>query len=124
MSKKIFVGNLPYAATNDEIHGSFTQYGEVVSTRIITDRETGRSKGFAFVEMANDEEAQAAIDSLNGAEYLGRTIVVNEARPREGGMSAPRTGDRPRYGNNTGGRGGNGGPSRRPYGSREQDSSL
>ena len=83
MAKRIYVGNLPFAATSQELESSFAQHGEVLSARIVTDRETGRSKGFAFVEMAEDEAANAAIDALNGAEYLGRTLTVNEARPRE-----------------------------------------
>lgn len=83
MTKRIYVGNLPYSATSEELGSSFAQYGAVISARIVMDRETGRSKGFAFVEMDSDEEADAAIQALNGADYLGRTIVVNEARPRE-----------------------------------------
>lgn len=83
MSKRIYVGNLPYQATSQELEASFAEYGQVISARINMDRETGRSKGFGFVEMAVDEEADAAIRALNGADYLGRNIVVNEARPRE-----------------------------------------
>jgi RNA recognition motif-containing protein len=108
MAKRIYVGNLPFAATSQELESSFAQHGEVLSARIVTDRETGRSKGFAFVEMAEDEAANAAIDALNGAEYLGRTLTVNEARPRE---------DRPAGGGFGGNRGsGGGGGSRGGFG--------
>ncbi len=88
MGKRIFVGNLPFSATDQVLQDTFAQYGTVESAKVITDRATGRSKGFGFVEMATDAEAQAAIEKLNGAEYEGRTITVNEARemqPREGG---------------------------------------
>jgi cold-inducible RNA-binding protein len=113
MSKRIYVGNLPYAATSEELGASFSEYGQVVSARIAIDRDTGRSKGFAFIEMENDDEADKAIEALNGAEYLGRGIVVNEARPREerpggfrrdqggapgAGDSRTRTYQRPGYG--------------------------
>ena len=79
----IYVGNLPYSTTNDELKDVFSVYGEVASARIVNDRETGRSKGFGFVEMNNDEQAKAAIEALNGQEIGGRKSVVNEARPRE-----------------------------------------
>jgi len=88
MGKRIFVGNLPFSATDQVLMDTFAQYGTVESAKVITDRATGRSKGFGFVEMATDAEALAAIEKLNGAEYEGRTITVNEARemqPREGG---------------------------------------
>ena len=88
MGKRIFVGNLPFSATDQVLLDTFAQYGTVESAKVITDRATGRSKGFGFVEMATDAEAVAAIEKLNGAEYEGRTITVNEARemqPREGG---------------------------------------
>jgi len=78
----IYVGNLPYKAQEDEIRDMFTSFGDVASVRIITDHETGRSKGFGFVEMADDEQAKAAIEELNGVEMLGRPLTVNEARPR------------------------------------------
>jgi RNA recognition motif-containing protein len=88
MGKRIFVGNLPFSATDQVLMDTFAQYGNVESAKVITDRATGRSKGFGFVEMATDAEAVTAIEKLNGAEYEGRTITVNEARemqPREGG---------------------------------------
>ena len=117
MAKRIYVGNLPFAATSQELESSFAQHGEVVSARIVTDRETGRSKGFAFVEMSDDEAAMAAIEALNGAEYLGRTLTVNEARPREdrpagGGFGGGRGGPRS-FGGGGGGRGEGGGYGRR-----------
>ncbi len=80
---KIFVGNLPFSTTSDELRELFTVHGTVDSADVLTDRETGRSRGFGFVEMANDDEAKAAIEALNGTEINGRAIVVNEARPRE-----------------------------------------
>ncbi len=83
MSKKIYVGNLPHATSENELQNLFANYGEVVSAQIITDRATGRSKGFGFVEMSNDAEAQAAIEALNGSELGGRPLTVNEAKPRE-----------------------------------------
>lgn len=79
----IYVGNLPYGIDRDELKAVFAAFGEVAAARIVTDRETGRSKGFGFVEMPNDEEAKKAIDALNGNEIGGRKAVVNEARPRE-----------------------------------------
>ena len=79
----IYVGNLPFETTEDNLHVTFAEYGEVTSARVITDRMTGRSRGFGFVEMANNNEAEAAIRALNGTELGGRTLTVNEARPRE-----------------------------------------
>ena len=79
----IYVGNLPFETTEDNLHVTFAEYGEVTSARVITDRMTGRSRGFGFVEMANNNEAEAAIRALNGKEMGGRTLTVNEARPRE-----------------------------------------
>ncbi len=112
MGKRIFVGNLPFSATDQVLMDTFAQYGTVESAKVITDRATGRSKGFGFVEMATDAEAVAAIEKLNGAEYEGRTITVNEARemqPREGGGGRP-GGGRGRPGGGGGGyRGGGGG---------------
>ncbi len=96
----IYVGNISYQATEEDLKQAFAAYGDVDSARIITDRETGRSKGFGFVEMANDEQAKAAIEGLNGTEIAGRSVTVNEARPRQ-----PRN-DR---GGDRGGRGGFGG---------------
>lgn len=79
----IFVGNLPYSTTEDELRSAFEQYGKVDSARVISDRETQRSRGFGFVEMPNDSEAQAAIQGLDGKDNSGRSWRVNEARPRE-----------------------------------------
>ena len=83
MSKKLYVGNLDYSVTDDQLSQLFAQAGSVVSAVVITDRHSGRSKGFGFVEMSNDEEAKKAIEMVNGSELEGRKIVVNEARPRE-----------------------------------------
>ena len=110
MGKRIFVGNLPFSATDQVLSDTFAQYGAVESAKVIVDRATGRSKGFGFVEMATDEEAATAIEKLNGAEYEGRTITVNEARemqPREGGGGG--YGRRPGGGGGRGGYGGGGG---------------
>ena len=79
----IYVGNLPYSTTPDELQELFSAYGEFAAARIVNDRETGRPKGFGFVEMPNDNEANAAIEALNGNDIGGRKAVVNEARPRE-----------------------------------------
>jgi len=95
----IYVGNIAYELSEDELREAFSSYGEVESARIITDRFTGRSKGFGFVEMTDDEQAQKAIDEMNGRELSGRALRVNEARPRPAG-------DRPRGGDFGGGRGG------------------
>ena len=81
----IYVGNLPFEVTEDQLHVAFTQHGEVASARVITDRMTGRSRGFGFVEMPNNDEAEAAIRALNGQDFHGRPLTVNEARPRENG---------------------------------------
>ena len=87
--KNIFVGSLSFNATEDDLRQLFGQYGSVERASILTDRETGRSRGFGFVEMSNDSEADAAIAALNGANHLGRTLNVNEARPKgEGGGGA------------------------------------
>lgn len=83
MGKKLYVGNLSYSVTNDDLKQLFAAHGAVVSADVIMDREAGRSKGFGFVEMATDAEAQAAIAALNGQESNGRALTVNEARPRE-----------------------------------------
>lgn len=93
--KRIYVGNLSYRTTDASLEAAFAAFGAVKSVSILQDRETGRSRGFGFVEMDNDGEAQAAIDGLNGTELDGRRLTVNEARPREG--------------NGGGGRGGRGG---------------
>ncbi|MEI7818895.1 MAG: RNA-binding protein [bacterium] len=83
MATKLFVGSLAWTATEDEVREAFAEVGEVVSVAIPTDRETGRSRGFAFVEMANEEDAKKAVEQLNEKEIAGRNIIVNEARPRE-----------------------------------------
>lgn len=83
MAKKLYVGGLPYATTEDELREAFSQAGAVESATIIMDRMTGRSKGFGFVEMSNDEDAQKGIDLWNGKDFGGRTLTVNEARPME-----------------------------------------
>ncbi len=83
MAMKLYVGNLSYDVNNSELEQMFTPFGTVQSASIITDRETGRSKGFGFVEMGSDQEAQAAINDLHGKDIGGRSLTVNEARPRE-----------------------------------------
>jgi len=83
MNKKLYVGGLPYSVTEDKLQEIFSAHGTVESTRVITDRFTGRSRGFGFVEMSSEEEAQTAIDSLNGSDLDGRSLTVNEARPQE-----------------------------------------
>jgi len=102
MGKKLYVGGISYSTTEDALHGLFTQAGNVDSVKVITDRDTGRSKGFAFVEMATDSAAQDAISKFNGTEFDGRRLTVNEARPQ-----APREGRG--GGGFGGGRGGGGG---------------
>lgn len=98
MGKKLYVGNLPYSCTEGDLSDLFSAVGTVESARLITDRSSGRSKGFGFVEMSTDEEAQKAIESLNGKDMEGRALTVNEARPQE-----------PRVGGGGGGFGGGGG---------------
>ena len=83
MAKNIYVGNLVWDCTADDLLALFQEHGAVARAQVITDRETGRSRGFGFVEMENDAEAQKAIDALNGSDYQGRPLTVNEARPRE-----------------------------------------
>jgi RNA recognition motif-containing protein len=83
MNKKLYVGGLPYSVTEDKLQEIFSAHGTVDSARVITDRFTGRSRGFGFVEMSSEEEAQTAIDSLNGSDLDGRSLTVNEARPQE-----------------------------------------
>ena len=83
MSKKLFVGSLPWAVNDEGLKKAFAPFGNVVSATVVTDRRSGRSKGFGFVEMENDSEAAAAIEALNGSELEGRSIVVNEAKPKE-----------------------------------------
>lgn len=101
MGRKLYVGNLSFEVSSSDLQQIFSQHGTVESAEVITDRATGRSKGFGFVEMASDQEAQAAINALNGQEHGGRALTVNEARPREsrGGGG----------GGGGGGRGGRGG---------------
>ncbi|HDP94001.1 MAG TPA: RNA-binding protein [Candidatus Aminicenantes bacterium] len=96
----IYVGNIAYELTEDELRETFSAFGEVESARIITDRFTGRSKGFGFVEMTDPEQAQKAIDEMNGREMGGRALRVNEARPRPAGDRPPRGGG---FGGNRGG---------------------
>jgi RNA recognition motif-containing protein len=98
LTKKLYVGNLGFEVSSTDLENLFASFGTVQSAQVITDRETGRSKGFGFVEMGSDQEAQAAIQGLNGQEHEGRPLTVNEARPRE-----------ERTGGGGGGRGGRGG---------------
>ncbi len=107
MAKKLYVGGLPYATSDNELKDAFSQAGSVVSATIIMDKMTGRSKGFGFVEMAADEEAQKAIDMWNGKDFGGRTLTVNEARPMEPRRDFRGGGGNGGYGG--GSRGGNGG---------------
>ena len=83
MAQKLYVGNLPFSATEEELRSLFSQYGEVHSVSVISDRETGRPRGFGFVEMPNDEEARKAIAGMNGQSIAGRPVRVNEAQARE-----------------------------------------
>lgn len=83
MATQLFVGSLPFRMSGDELEELFAEFGKVASAKIITDRETGRSRGFGFVEFDSDDEAQAAVKSLNGKDVDGRALVVNVARPRE-----------------------------------------
>jgi RNA recognition motif-containing protein len=83
LMKNIYVGNLAYSVTDDDLHAAFSAFGEVARAKVIMDRDTGRSKGFGFVEMNDDGQAQAAIDGLNEQPINGRNVRVNEARPRE-----------------------------------------
>ncbi|MBA4256617.1 MAG: RNA-binding protein [Polaromonas sp.] len=83
MNNKIYVGNLPYSVTDTSLHSNFSEYGAVASAKVMMDRDTGRSKGFGFVEMGSEAEAQAAIGGLHGQSVDGRSLVVNIARPRE-----------------------------------------
>jgi cold-inducible RNA-binding protein len=83
MAKKLYVGNLPYSCSESDLVNAFSVYGEIASARVVTDRQTGRSKGFGFVEMVEDSGANNAIQNLNGKSFMGRQLTVNEARPRE-----------------------------------------
>jgi hypothetical protein len=107
MGNKLYVGNLAYTVRDEDLNEAFSQFGAVSSAKVMMDRETGRSKGFGFVEMGSDAEAQSAINGLNGQPISGRAVVVNEARPREekpGGFRSPYSG-----GGGGGGRSGGGG---------------
>jgi cold-inducible RNA-binding protein len=109
MGKKLYVGNLSYSVDSSELEQMFGAHGTVVSAQIINDRDTGRSKGFGFVEMSTDQEAQAAIAALNGTDNQGRALTVNEARPREERSGGGGGGGRGGFGGGGGGRGGYGG---------------
>jgi len=117
MGNKLYVGNLAYSVRDDSLQQAFSQFGSVTSAKVMMDRDTGRSKGFGFVEMGSDPEAQAAINGMNGQNLEGRAIVVNEARPREerpGGFGGGggRSGGGGGYGGGGGGYGGGGGGGR------------
>jgi cold-inducible RNA-binding protein len=123
MSTKLYVGNLAFETTSQDLQELFAQAGTVESASIVEDRETGRSRGFAFVEMSTKEEAAAAIDQFNGKEVAGRALKVNEAKPREnrggGGRGFGGGGGRGGYGGNRGGGGGGGGRGGNYGGNRE-----
>jgi RNA recognition motif-containing protein len=107
MGKKLYVGNLPFSTTDEDLRQLFGSAGQLDSVKVVTDRDTGRSRGFAFVEFANEDEAQAAGKQFNGTDMQGRPLTVNEAKPqapREGGFG----GDRGGGGGGRGGRGGRG----------------
>jgi len=117
MGNKLYVGNLAYSVRDESLQQAFSQYGSVTSAKVMMDRETGRSKGFGFVEMGTDAEAQAAINGMNGQALEGRAIVVNEARPREERPGGFRGGGGGGYGGGGGGGyGGGGGGGRGGYG--------
>jgi hypothetical protein len=133
MGNKLYVGNLPYSVRDEDLQQSFSQFGSVTSAKVMMERDTGRSKGFGFVEMGSDAEAQAAINGMNGQSLGGRSVVVNEARPMEarpprsfgggggggggygGGGGGGRSGGGG-YGGGGGGGGGGDGGFRSPYG--------
>src|SRR5580704_1175144 len=117
MAKKLYVGNLSYDTNDSDLQQMFAAYGSVQSAQIVMDRDTGRSKGFGFVEMSSDQEAQAAITGLNGKEFNGRALTVNEARPRED-RGGGRSGGGGGRGYGGGGGGGRSGGGRGGYGSR------
>ncbi|HZY86041.1 MAG TPA: RNA-binding protein [Gemmataceae bacterium] len=108
MGKKLYVGNLPYSVSDSDLQQMFEAHGTVTSAQVIMDRDTGRSKGFGFVEMSSDAEAQAAVDAMNGKDINGRPLTVNEARPKPEGGGGGR-GGRGGYGGGGGGYGGGGG---------------
>ena len=107
MGNKLYVGNLPYSFRDDDLQQAFSQHGSVTSAKVMMERDTGRSKGFGFVEMGSDAEAQTAINAMNGQQFGGRGLVVNEARPME--PRPPRTGGGGFGGGSNGGGGGYGG---------------
>ena len=113
MGKKLYVGNLPFSTTDDSLRSIFEQVGAVDSAKVITDRDTGRSKGFGFVEMASDDECAEAIKRFNGTDFEGRALTVNEARPM-----VPREGGGGGGGRGFGGGGGGGGGRGRDRGGR------
>ncbi len=106
MGNKLYVGNLPYSFRDDDLQQAFSQHGSVTSAKVMMERDTGRSKGFGFVEMGSDAEAQTAINAMNGQQFGGRGLVVNEARPME--PRPPRSGGGG-FGGGSGGGGGYGG---------------
>jgi RNA recognition motif-containing protein len=115
MGKRLYVGNLPFSATDETLMQMFSQVGQVESAKIITDRDTGRNKGFGFVEMSTEQEAADAITKFNGADFEGRSVTVNEARPmapREGGGGGGGRGFGGGRGGDRGKRGGGGGRQR------------
>ena len=123
MGNKLYVGNLPYTVRDEDLQQSFSAYGSVNSAKVMMERDTGRSKGFGFVEMGSDAEAQAAVEGMNGQSLGGRSLVVNEARPMEarpprtGGFGGPRGGGGGGgFGGGGGGGGGSDGGFRSPYG--------
>ena len=119
MSTKLYVGNLSFRVSSDDLFEYFSQVGQVESANVVQDRETGRSRGFGFVEMASEDEANGAIAQFNGSEFEGRNLIVNEARPREnGGGNGGGYGGGGGRGGHGGGRGGNnrGGGGRGGYG--------
>ena len=128
MGNKLYVGNLPYSVRDEDLQQSFSQFGSVTSAKVMMERDTGRSKGFGFVEMGSDAEAQAAINGMNGQSLGGRSVVVNEARPMEarpprsfgggggGGYGGGGGGGRSGGGGYGGGGGGGDGGFRSPYG--------
>lgn len=117
MAKKLYVGNLPHEVTNNDLQDLFEPFGTVVSAQVIIDRDSGRSKGFGFVEMQTDQEAEAAIAGMNGKDSGGRTLIVNEARPRE---NRPERRGPPRGGEGRGGREGGGREGRGGFGGRDR----
>ena len=116
MGNKLYVGNLAYSVRDDSLQQAFSQFGHVASAKVMMDRETGRSKGFGFVEMGSDAEAQSAINGMNGQPLQGRALVVNEARPREERPGGFGGGGGGRGGYGGGGGSGGGGGGRSPYG--------